>query len=142
MVTEKIDRVVLAVKNLEKTKQFFEDLLNIKFDKVLVDEKNQMVKAIYSSIGLELVEPTSPNSAVAKFLEKRGEGLYAVVFKVSNLDSSTLKFKEKGIRSVGNLEIGGLKEIIFHPKDSHGMMIILCEYEEWHPATIAAFFNH
>jgi len=141
MVTEKIDRVVLAVKNLEKAKQFFEDLLNIKFDKVLVDEKNQMVKAIYSSIGLELVEPTSPNSAVAKFLEKRGEGLYAVVFKVSNLDSSTLKFKEKGIRSVGNLEIG-LKEIIFHPKVSHGMMIILYEYEEWHPATIAAFFNH
>lgn len=137
MKIEKIDRVVLAVEDLEKGMDFFSDLLDIEFDMPGVSEE-QKIRAVYSPLGIELVEPTEPDSPVKSFLEGNTNSIFAVVLKVPNLENAIEEMNKKDVRLVGKLEEGGLKEAIFHPADTLGSMIILCEYEDaMHPATIA-----
>jgi methylmalonyl-CoA/ethylmalonyl-CoA epimerase len=136
MKIERIDRKVIAVKNLDKPMKFFSDLLGIKFDPT-GSSGEQPLRAAYSPSEIELMEAVQPGSPVGKFVEKRGEGLYAVVFKVPNIEEANVEFEGKGIRNVGKLDLGVLKESMFHPKNTHGVMIILAEYEDIHPATAA-----
>ena len=72
------------------------------------------------------------------FEKKGGEGVFRVVLKVTDMDKAVKKFEEKGVRLVGELTIGGVREIAFHPKDAHGIQIVLAEYKAKHPATVAA----
>ena len=134
---EKIDRVVVGVRDLEKSKEYFSELLGIKFDQVLVSERLKM-QAVYSSFGLELVAATEPDSVVDKFVQTRGEGVFAIVVKVADLDQAVKMCREKGLRYAGDLEVGGLREVAFHPRDAHGVQIVLTAYDACHPATIAA----
>ena len=136
MKIERIDRVVIAVKNLDESMKFFSDLLGIKFDPTGSSDE-QLVRAAYSPSGIELMEATQPDSPVGKFVEKRGEGLYAVVFKVPNIEEASAELEKKGIRNVGKLDLGALKEAMYHPKDTRNVMVILAEYEDVHPATAA-----
>lgn len=136
MKIERIDRVVIAIKNLDESMKFFSELLGIKFDPTGSSDE-QLVRAAYSPSGIELMEATQPDSPVGKFVGKRGEGLYAVVFKVPNIKEASAELEKKGIRNVGKLDLGALKEAMFHPKDAHGVMVILAEYEDVHPATAA-----
>lgn len=134
---EKIDRVVIAVKDLEKAKDFFSDLLDIDFD--IVGQSDELgMRGAYSASGLELLESTRPDSMIAKFLEQRGEGLWALVLKVRNMDEAVKRFKEKGLKVAGDVKAGAMREVAFHPKGSYGVEIVLAEYPEKHPATVAA----
>ncbi len=134
---EAIDRIVVAVKDLDKAKEFFSDLLEIDFDETLIDEEFDM-RAVYSLLGLELVDSTAPGSVIDKYVQAKGEGVFRVVIKVSNMDEAVKRFEDKGVRAVGELTIGGLREVAFHPKDLYGIQIVLAEYKARHPATIAA----
>jgi|APSaa5957512622_1039677.scaffolds.fasta_scaffold62970_1 methylmalonyl-CoA/ethylmalonyl-CoA epimerase len=134
---ENIDRVVIAVKDLEKSIDFFSDLLDIEFDEIGGGDEVGM-KGTNSSFGLELLAPTSEDTVVGKFIKNRGEGLFALVIKVSNLDEAVEKFKKKGLEPAGVINIGKMREVVFHSKDSHGTQIILAEYPEMHPGTVAA----
>ncbi|EFK95381.1 Glyoxalase/bleomycin resistance protein/dioxygenase [sediment metagenome] len=133
---EAIDRLVIAVKDMDKAKDFFSDLLEIDFDEPLGGGESKM-RAVYSLFGLELVEATDPDSIVNTFIQKRGEGVFRVVVKVSDLEKATRKFAEKGVRAVGELNFGGVREIAFHPKDTYGVQMVLAEYRAKHPATVA-----
>jgi len=134
---EKIDRIAIAVKDLEKAAAFFSDLLDIDFDIVGTHSELGM-RGGYSASGLELIEPTHPESIVGKFLQQRGEGLWAVVLKVKNMDEMIKKFEAKGLKVAGDITAGTMREVAFHPKGSHGVEIVLAEYPEKHPATVAA----
>jgi len=140
MNVERLDRILIAVRDLGVASKRFSDLLGLKFDEVRVDE-GQKVRYTRSATGLELIQSTSPDGAVAKFIEKRGEGLYAVILKVSNMRSAIEEMQKKGLQLVANPRTGGLEEAYFHPRDSHGVMIVLCEYESKHGATIAESQN-
>jgi methylmalonyl-CoA/ethylmalonyl-CoA epimerase len=134
---EKIDRVAIAVKDLEKAKDFFSDLLDIDFD--IVGQNDALgMRGAYSASGLELIESSRPDSMIAKFIEQRGEGLWALVLKVRDMDEAIKKFKEKGLKIAGDVKAGTMREVAFHPKGSHGVEIVLAEYPEKHPATVAA----
>lgn len=137
MVFEKIERVVIGVRDLDESMAFFSDILGIEFDKPYIVE-GQNVRAVYSSFGLELVESTTPDSIIDKFLKKRGEGLFGIVIKVTDMDKAVKILEQKGLQSTGEIQIGGLKEVIFHPKDSYGCPIGLAAYKAKHPATVAA----
>ena len=141
MKVEGVDRVVLAVKDLEKAQKFFSDLLGIKFDQTRQNTRTK-IRADYARVGsfggLEVVEPTSEESLVDKFIRRRGEGPFMLVFKVDNLEEWKKFFEEKGIRLVDEIERGGLREAIFHPKDTYNIPFVLCEYEAAHPATCAS----
>jgi len=133
---ESIDRIVVAVKNLDKTRDLLADLLDIDFDEPIADEEYNM-RAVYSYFGLELVESTAPGSVIDQYVKSRGEGVFRVVIKVSNMDEAIKKFEEKGVRAVGEMTFGGVREVVFHPKDAHGIQIVLAEYKAKHPATVA-----
>ena len=140
MKVEKLDRVLMAVGDLGVASKLFSDLLGIKFHEVGVDEE-QKVRYTCSPEGLEFIQSTSPDGPVAKFIKQRGEGLYAVILKVSDIGSAIEELQKKGLRLVANPKIGGLEEAFFHPRDSHGVMIVLCEYEAKHGSTIAESQN-
>jgi catechol 2,3-dioxygenase-like lactoylglutathione lyase family enzyme len=134
---EKIDRIAIAVKDLEKATDFFSDLLGIDFDIVGSSPKLGM-RGGYSACGLELIEPTHPDSIIGRFLEQRGEGLWALVLKVKNMDEMIKRFEAKGLQVAGDVTVGAMREVAFHPKGSYGVELVLAEYPEKHGATVAA----
>jgi methylmalonyl-CoA epimerase len=134
---EKIDRIAIAVKDLDKAADFFSDLLGIEFD-IVGSSQELGMRGGYSACGLELIEPTHPDSIVGRFLQQRGEGMWALVLKVKNMDEMIKKFKEKGLKVAGDVTVGAMREVAFHPKGSYGVEIVLAEYPEKHAATIAA----
>jgi len=134
---EKIERIAIGVRNLDEAKKRFEDLLGITFDEPLQDDVLKM-KAVYSTSGLELVAGTEPGTIIDKFVETRGEGIFCIVLKVKDIEETAKVLETKGLRRVGSLKFGGLKELAFHPREAHGVQIVLSAYEENHPATIAA----
>ncbi|RLI76993.1 methylmalonyl-CoA epimerase [Archaeoglobales archaeon] len=133
---EKIDHVVVAVKDAEKAMKFFSELLGIEFDEI-GEEKDWKFKSFMSSEGLELLTPTSEDSETAKFIQKRGEGLFALSFKVTDAEKIAKKAEKMGIRVIGKIEREGFKEIFLHPKDCFGVQILLTEYKEYHGCTVA-----
>ena len=137
MKVEKIDRVVIAVKDLDKAMEFFSSLLGTRFGEVREGDELK-VRLAYCDLGLELMESTAEGSMVDKFIRKRGEGILMLVFKVADIEEAKRFFQEKGLQPVGGVNPGGLKEVAFHPKDAHGIQIVLCEYEVPHPAECAA----
>jgi len=132
-----IDRIAITVKDLDKALKFYSELLDIEFD---VFPKNEALgmRGAYSASGLEFIEPTGPNTMLGKFIEERGEGLWAIVLKVKNMDEAIKRFAEKGLKPVNDITFGDMREVAFHPKDAFGVEIILAEYPEKHPATFAA----
>ena len=138
MKVEKIDHIHIAVKDLEKAIRFFSDILGTKFSSVIHAEKFDL-KSVLDPLGLEIIQSTSPEGIIAKFIDQRGEGLHAISFKVPSLDEAIAELQAKGLRLVGRIDLGGIKEAQFHPKDSFGMMIELCEYQEEHGAARAVF---
>lgn len=136
---EKLDRVHIAVKDLDKAAKFFSKMLGTNFSRVSMENEDLQIKVVMSPIGLELVAPTSPSSALAKFLETRGEGLFSLCFKVANIEEAIEHFQSLGMRLMMRLESGGLKEAQFHPKGCLGVSIFVTEYEEVHGAEVAHF---
>jgi len=134
---EKIDRIAIAVKDLEKATNFFSDLLDIDFD-IVGSSQDLGMRGAYSACGLELIEPTHPDSIIGRFLEQRGEGLWALVLKVKNMDEMIKRFEEKSLKVAGDVTVGAMREVAFRPKGSYGVELVLAEYPEKHGATVAA----
>ncbi|WP_158971260.1 VOC family protein [Chachezhania sediminis] len=135
MKIERLDRVVLGVRDMDGVSGFFEDLLGLRFDPLLSDPAVGM-DARYSREGLELVAG-HPGTAVDRFTETRGEGVFCVVFKVADMDEAIAHFRARGLEPVNDVTFGAMREVAFHPAGSHGMQIVLAEYPERHPATDA-----
>ncbi len=133
-----LERVIIAVKSLDESKTFFEDLLDVKFDIIGASEELQ-IKGAYSASRLELIEPYGDDSFLTKYLEKNGEGIMGIVVKVDNIEAAAKKLEEKGLQKTMDFWAGNMREIGFNAKDSHGVQIVLAEYPEKHPATIAAW---
>lgn len=131
MKVERIDHVHLAVKDLEKAVKFFSEILGTKFTEPIPVEKYDL-KYVISPLGFELIQSTSLEGVISRFIQRRGEGLHAISFKVSNLDEAVAELQANGLRLVGTVELGRLREAQFHPKDVFGLMIELCEYEDVH----------
>ena len=129
MKVEKLDHVHIYVKDIEKAVQLFENSLGIKFDSVYTWEE-EALKDCYAPPGVLFIQPTSPNDAlgVAKFIERKGEGLAAISLKVSDIETAIAELQSKGFRLKEKVEIGNMKEAMFDPEDSFGVEIELCEY--------------
>ena len=141
MKVERIDRIAVAVHDIDKAIAFFSDLLGIEFDLPVAEPESIGLKGVYSSLGLELVAPLGRGPDwLARSLEKRGQGVNALVIKVNNLEEAVAHFQSRGVQPVSPLPPPGpgLREVSFHPKDTFGVQIILCDYQAPHPATCAA----
>jgi methylmalonyl-CoA/ethylmalonyl-CoA epimerase len=143
MKIEQVDHIHFAVKDIGKARKFFESLFNVKFSKefILEEFKAKSCVATLGFVGIELVQATSPDSEIAKFIERKGEGVQAISLKVSNIDEAAAEAKAKGIRIVANVDLPKIREVELHPKDIFGIQIELCEYEMRHPAESALFYD-
>lgn len=136
MHVEKIDHVAINVRDLAKAERFFADLLGAEFSSSAVFRELDLKSSI-NPLGIELVEPLTPDGPTAKAIEHRGEGVSLLSFKVLSVQEAMAEMKSRGIRLVGVIDRPKMKAAIFHPKDTYGVMIEFIEYKSQHP-TVAA----
>ncbi|CAH2716350.1 Ethylmalonyl-CoA/methylmalonyl-CoA epimerase [Neobacillus rhizosphaerae] len=129
---KKVDHIGIAVKSLENTLPFYTDVLNLPLLAIEVVD-SQKVKVAFLQAGqtkIELLEPTSEESTIAKFIEKRGEGIHHVALGVDSIEERITEMKEKGIRMIdeqSRLGAGGAHIAFMHPKSASGVLYELCE---------------
>jgi methylmalonyl-CoA epimerase len=132
---KKIDHIGIAVKSIEKTSELFSNILGLKVAGEEIIEE-QKVKVAFLPLGdseLELLESTSPDGPVARFIEKKGEGIQHIAFRVDNLEKILEKLKEDGVRLIDEKPrygAGGAKIAFLHPKSTNGILIELSERNE------------
>jgi methylmalonyl-CoA epimerase len=127
----KIHHVGIVVRNLDDAYRFYRDTLGLHVHKEAVVE-DQGVRAALLTIGnseIELLEPINENGGVAKFLERRGEGLHHICFETDNVAAELAATKAKGIALIDQAPRKGLAGMIcfLHPKANNGVLI---EYAE------------
>ena len=129
---EKIDHIGIAVKDLNNATQIYKMI----FEKDFAGEEDieeQKVKVVFFKIGetkIELVQSTSVDGNISKFIEKKGEGIHHIAIKVKDINSVLKKFKDNGIRLIdekARIGAGGNKIAFLHPKSSNGVLIELVE---------------
>ena len=136
MKVEKIDHIAINVKDLAKAEKLFGDLFGMKFSKPAVFKEIDLRSSV-DPLGIELVEPLTPDGPTAKAIESRGEGVSLISFKVSGLQDAVAAMESRGVRLVARFDRPKMKVAIFHPKDTYGVMIELVEYEPEHPIVAA-----
>ncbi len=126
-----IDHLGVAVKSLAEAKKFYETLgLEVMPEEVVEGEKVRVAMVPVGESRIELLEPTSPDSTIAKFLEKRGPGLHHVALQVTNLVERVEELKAAGTRLI-NQEVqigaGGHMYVFVHPSSTGGVLLELVE---------------
>lgn len=128
----KVDHIGIAVKNLDETLKFYTEALGLEVHGTETVEE-QKVKVAFLPLGdteVELLESTSPDGPIAKYIEKKGEGIQHIAFKVENIEEAIEYMKEKGFRMIDEKPrygAGGAKIAFMHPKSSHGVLVELSE---------------
>lgn len=133
---EGIDRVAIAVNDLDEAMVRFATLFDTTFQE-LPPSPELGIRACYGSSGLELVESTNSETELGKSIAEKGEGLWGLVYRVKDMDEGVKHMKLQGMRKIGEIKVGKMHEVIFHPKDAHGVMVVLAAYPDIHPATVA-----
>ena len=131
-MTNKINHIGIAVKNLENAIPLYRDQLGMEFEgtEEVVEQK---VRVAFLKIGesrIELLEPTSPDSAVAKFLEKNGEGVHHMAYEVEDINLALAELKEKGVRLIDEQPRHGAHGSLIafvHPKATGGVLTEICQ---------------
>ena len=126
-----IDHLGIAVKSLAAAKSIYERLgLSVSAEETVEHEKVRLVLVPVGESRLELLEPTSDDSTIAKFLAKRGEGLHHVCLKVPDLPAAVERLKKDGVRLVSE-EIktgaGGHHYVFVHPASAGGVLLELVQ---------------
>jgi len=126
-----IDHLGIAVRSLTSAKGIYEKLgLTLSPEEVVEGERVKVVMIPVGESRLELLEPTGEDSAVAKFLAKRGEGLHHVSLRVPDLAAAVVKLKQDGVRLVSDeikIGAGGHRYIFVHPSSAGGVLLELVE---------------
>ena len=131
-MVSKVDHIGIAVSNLEESVKFYEDVLGLKLHGTEVVEE-QKVKVAFLPIGdteVELLEATSPDSPIAKFIETKGQGVQHIAYRVDDIEAALEEMKAKGIRLIDEKPrygAGGARIAFLHPKSTNGVLIELCE---------------
>lgn len=129
---KKIDHIGIAVKNLEETARQYQEVFSMSPLKV-EEVKEQKVKVVSFKVGestIELLEATAEDSPIAKFIEKKGEGVHHFAFSVENIEEVLKDMEGRGISLIDKVPRLGAhnKKIAFlHPKSTGGVLIELCE---------------
>lgn len=129
---KKVDHIGIAVQSLEESLPFYTEVLGLEL-KGIEEVESERVKVAFIQIGgtkLELLEPTSSESAIAKYIEKRGEGIHHVALGVDSIEARIAEIKEKGIKMINDeakVGAGGALVAFMHPKSTGRVLVELCE---------------
>ena len=128
----KIEHIGIAVKDIEKSNELFASLFGEKHYKI-ENVLSEGVKTSFFQIGpnkIELLEASKPDSPIAKFIEKKGEGIHHIAFAVDNINKEIDRLKKEGFIVLNKTPKKGAdnKLVSFlHPKSSNGVLIELCQ---------------
>ncbi|MCA1784914.1 MAG: methylmalonyl-CoA epimerase [Desulfotignum sp.] len=128
----KIDHLGIAVNSIDGRKNFWTDGLGLSLEgtETVAEQK---VTTAFLPVGeseVELLESTAPDGPIAKYIEKKGEGIQHVAFQVENIEEALAELKEKGIQLIDQTPrkgAGGAKIAFLHPKATAGVLVELCE---------------
>ncbi len=133
---KKIEHIGIAVKDLEKSNILFAALFGNPHYKI-EEVESEGVKTSFFRSGpnkIELLEATQPNSPIAKFIEKKGEGIHHIAFAVDDIRSEVKRLQKEGFTVLNDPEVSGLKKgadnkfvAFLHPKTTNGVLIELCQ---------------
>jgi methylmalonyl-CoA/ethylmalonyl-CoA epimerase len=132
---KKIDHLGIAVNSIDEARQFYENVLGLKCEKI-EEVASQKVRTAFFRIGeihIELLEPTADDSPIAKFLASKGEGIHHVSYKTDDIRGELDKAAEAGCRLIHTEPItgaGGKQVAFLHPKSSHGVLTEFCSDPE------------
>jgi methylmalonyl-CoA/ethylmalonyl-CoA epimerase len=133
MKVNKIDHICIAVKDLDEARKVWEPVLGkSKPDDAYIDEPEKIKVARYwvGEVGFELMESTTPDGDVAKFIEKRGEGVMLISFNVDNTREAMADLKQKDYPFIGGARPFRDCEFAFvHPKKMNGVLLELIDYK-------------
>jgi len=127
-----IEHIGIAVKSIEASLPYYENVLGLKCY-AIEEVKDQKVKTAFFKIGdvkIELLEATDPESTVAKFIEKRGEGFHHIAYAVEGLEEKLQSIAEKGVQLIDQKPrkgAEGMNIAFLHPKSTEGVLTELCE---------------
>lgn len=128
---KKISHIGIAVKNLDEAIQFYKKLgLEVEGIEVIESQKVKVAFIPVGNVRLELLEPTSEDSTVAKFLVKKGEGIHHLALGTENLEERLQEIEKKGIKLIDKTPRKGAHNTniaFLHPKSTYGVLLELCE---------------
>lgn len=128
---KKVDHVAIAVRNLDEGLKTYENLLGIKPSHIeeVPDQGIKAAMIVVGDVEIELIEPTNPDSGVAKFLEKKGEGIHHICLEVDDIDKELESLAAKGIDLIDKQGRKGLAGKIgfLHPRSTKGVLIELAQ---------------
>ena len=132
MKVSHIEHLGIAVKSLEEAIPYWENVLGLKCYNI-EEVADQKVKTAFFLVGqtkIELLEPTSEESTIAKYIEKRGQGVHHVAFAVEGIEDALADATEKGVQLIDKaprMGAEGLSIAFLHPKSTMGVLTELCE---------------
>ena len=127
-----IEHIGIAVKDLQASIKFYENVFGLKCY-TIEEVKDQKVKTAFFKVGqtkIELLESTEPDGPIAKFIEKKGEGIHHIAFAVDDVEASLKEMESKGVQLIDKQPRKGAEELsiaFLHPKSTGGVLIELCE---------------
>lgn len=129
---KKIDHIAIVIEDIEASLGFWRDALGMEVSHVedVPAEKSQVVFIPLGGSEIELVRPTSGDSGLARYLEKRGPGLHHVCLEVDDIEAMLTQLKEKGVQLIqetAQAGLGGRKYAFIHPKSAGGVLVELYE---------------
>ena len=129
---KKINHVGVAVKDLNEAIKFYKENLGLEIEGT-EEIKEQKVKVAFIPLGesrIELLQSIDPNGPIAKFIEKRGEGIHHIALEVEGIEETLQKLKEKGVQLIDEKPRIGAHEMkiaFLHPRSTKGVLLELCE---------------
>ena len=131
---KRIDHIAIIVRDIEQALVFYRDTLGITPGEIK-EVPGEQVRIAFLPLGgpggseIELIEPTTPDSSLAKYLEKRGEGLHHVCLEVENIDAALAEMQEKGAPVLDTQPRNAAegRAIFLHPRGTNGVLLELLE---------------
>ena len=130
----RIDHIAIAVNSVDEALKDYQSVLNIdrlEFE-VVPNEKVKVAMLELQDTRIELMEPTSSDSPIRKFLNERGEGIHHIAITADDIEKDVAKASAKGMKMLGGLRSGsyGRRITFIHPKSLHGVLTELCEAQQ------------
>ena len=131
---KKIDHIGIAVRSIEAARKFYEEVLGLVCEKEEV-VASQKVRTAFFTVGdihIELLEPTSDDSPIAAFLEKKGEGFHHIAYRTDDINGQLEIAREHGCRLINEAPIqgaGGKQVAFLHPKGTFGVLTEFCKQD-------------
>jgi methylmalonyl-CoA/ethylmalonyl-CoA epimerase len=132
---KRIDHIAVLVPDLEGTLEFWRDALGMDLSHIedVPAEKAQVAFLPVAGSEIELVRPTTNDSGLARYMEKRGPGMHHICLEVDGIEGMLAQLKEKGVQLINETPVvgsGGKKYAFIHPKSANGVMVELYELPE------------